>query len=72
VIMTPFGVPVEPEVYCKNASDSPLSDGSSHWPASPSSIWSVASHWTGASSGASEARRENSASNEAVVSATFA
>ncbi len=69
--ITPLGLPVEPEVYCRKARPSRSTRGSRQASSMPGGSSSVASQCSRPSSGASAARWPRLATTLAVESATF-
>src|SRR6266536_31907 len=67
---TPLGVAVEPDVYCRNASESEVTSGSTHASARAAGRVSVHFHSRRASAGATVSAGSSVAAIDDVVSAT--
>ncbi|CAM3253095.1 hypothetical protein COSO111634_08375 [Corallococcus soli] len=72
VSITPLGVPVEPDVYWRNASESDFSAGAFHPAAASFGTVSVATHFSPRSSGACSNRYSTIDSTNDVVNTTVA
>ncbi|CAM3968975.1 hypothetical protein COSO111634_30200 [Corallococcus soli] len=70
--ITPRGVPVLPDVYCRKASVSAVTSGRFHAASAPASSASVATHFSARSSGASVKRNSAIDRMTELVSTTVA